>query len=270
MSERIDRCFRQLAAKRRKALIPYIVAGYPSPKTTLRMMHALVHSGADIIELGVPFSDPMADGPIIQKAGEIALARGMTLAKVLDCVAQFRSIDTQTPVVLMGYLNPIEAMGYEVFAQAAADAGVDGLLTVDMPPEEAADLTAVLEQVAIAPIFLLAPTSSVDRIKAVTELARGYVYYVSLKGITGASTLDVASVEEKLLLIREHTSLPVGVGFGIKDAPTAAAIARVADAAVVGSVLVGLMTEHADDNDVMLSAVTDLLADMRSAMDQVQ
>ena len=269
---RIADCFQALQQNQnqRKALIPYLMAGHPQLDATVPMMHALVTAGASIIELGIPFSDPMADGPVIQKAGEHALAQGMSLAKVLDCVIEFRQQDQTTPVVLMGYLNPIEAMGYEQFAEQASAAGVDGVLTVDLPPEESADLVPQLEQANIDPIFLLAPTSSEQRIKQVAAIARGYVYYVSLKGITGAGSLDVASVEEKLVSIREHVNLPVGVGFGIKDADSAAAIARVADAAVVGSVLVNLMTEHAAAREQMLNSVTDLVATMRKAMDAVQ
>jgi tryptophan synthase alpha chain len=246
------------------------MAGHPKPDITIPVMHTLVEAGADIIELGVPFSDPMADGPVIQKAGEAALAQGMTLPKVLDMVRGFREQDQNTPVVIMGYLNPIEAMGYEKFTRHAAEAGVDGILTVDMPPEEAGDFTVMLKAAAIDPIFLLAPTSSRERIQRVTAAASGYVYYVSLKGTTGSATLNVASVEEKLLTIRELTDLPIGVGFGIRDAASAAAIARVADAAVVGTVLVALMTKHADDINQMQKSLSGLISSMRQAMDEVQ
>ena len=267
---RIEACFSGLREAGRKALIPYITGGYPNPEVTAPMMHQLVESGADIIELGVPFSDPMADGPVIQKAGEAALAAGMTLARLLQIVGEFRQRDATTPVVLMGYLNPIERMGYAAFAEAAAAAGVDGVLTVDLPPEEAADLSARLANVGLDPIFLLAPTSSLERIEKVAAVARGYVYYVALKGITGSSTLDVASVEEKLLAVYQFIDLPVGVGFGIKDAASAAAIARIADAAVVGSVLVQLLGDYADKPEQMYSAVGELVSGMRAAMDQVQ
>jgi tryptophan synthase alpha chain len=233
-------------------------------------MHALVAAGADVIELGAPFSDPMADGPVIQKAGEAALANGMTLSGVLDCVRRFRQQDQQTPIVLMGYLNPIEAMGYEAFTRQAGEAGVDGLLVVDMPPEEAGEFIPLLQSASIDPIFLLAPTSSEERIRRVAEVASGYVYYVSLKGTTGSAALNVASVEEKLLKIREYIDLPIGVGFGIKDAASAAAIARIADAAVVGTVLVALMTEQADDPARMEKNLRQLIHDMRQAMDRVQ
>jgi tryptophan synthase alpha chain len=212
----------------------------------------------------------MADGPVIQKAGETALAQGMTLAKVLDCVCRFREQDDATPVVLMGYLNPIEAMGYAGFTRRAAASGVDGVLTVDLPPEEAKDWVPQLIAAGIDPIFLLAPTSSEERIRRVAELARGYVYYVSLKGITGASTLNVAAVEEKLAQIRRHVQLPLGVGFGIKDAQSAAAVARISDAAVVGTVLVALMGEHAARPERMLAEVEKLIASMRAALDRVQ
>ena len=254
----------------RKALIPFITAGYPHSDITVPMMHTLVESGADIIELGVPFSDPMADGPIIQKAGEQALELGMSLAKVLEMVTAFRRQDQTTPVVLMGYLNPIEAMGYETFNLRAAEAGVDGVLIVDLPPEEAKDWAPQLITQGIDPIFLLAPTSSDERIQQVAERARGYVYYVSLKGVTGSAALNIAAVEEKLLAIRQWVNLPVGVGFGIKDAASAAAIARVADAAVVGSVLVELMGTHADDRQTMHAAAGDLINGMRKAMDAIQ
>jgi tryptophan synthase alpha chain len=212
----------------------------------------------------------MADGPVIQKAGEAALAQGMTLQKVLSIVHEFRQSDQNTPVVIMGYLNPIEAMGYEAFTRLAAEAGVDGLLTVDLPPEEAGDFIPLLKAAGIDPIFLLAPTSSRERIQKVAAVASGYVYYVSLKGTTGSATLNIASVEEKLLTIREITDLPIGVGFGIRDAASAASIARVADAAVVGTVLVSLMTEHAGNIGGMQKSLSGLIGDMRRAMDEVQ
>ncbi len=265
---RIEQRFKQLRAGNRKALIPFVTAGFPRPEVTVPLLHRLVAAGADVIELGVPFSDPMADGPIIQKAGERALAQGMSLARVLDQVAEFRREDSDTPVVLMGYLNPIEAMGYEVFARRAAEAGVDGVLTVDLPLEEAGELLPGLREAGLDPIFLLAPTSSEERIRRTAEVARGYVYYVSLKGITGAASLDSEDVARRVALIKRHISLPIGVGFGIKDAASAAVIARCADAVVVGSALVGLMTERADDESRMLDEVAGLLAAMRTAMDE--
>lgn len=232
---RIDSTFAQLRAAGRTALIPYVTTGDPSLAATRPVMDALVGAGADIIELGVPFSDPMADGPVIQRASERALAQHVTLADVLAVVADFRRTDTTTPVVLMGYANPIEAMGIAAFAQRAQAAGVDGVLVVDYPPEEAAEFAALMDTHAIAPIFLLAPTTPESRIAAVARLARGYVYYVSLKGVTGAGHLDTSEVARKLAEIRRHVALPVGVGFGIRDTASAQAIAVHADAVVIGS-----------------------------------
>ena len=265
---RITRRFQELRRAGRKALIPYITAGDPSPELTVPMLHALVAAGADVIELGVPFSDPMADGPVIQKACERALAQGMTPRRVLELVREFRQIDAQTPLVLMGYLNPIERMGHAAFVAAARDAGVDGVLTVDLPPEEAAEPIELMNAAGIAPIFLVAPTSSVERIRRTAQLAQGYLYYVSLKGVTGSAALNVAEVAEKLATIRACTDLPLGVGFGIKDPPTAAAVARIADAVVVGSALVARMHELADDPERMRREVAAQLAAMRQAMDQ--
>ena len=267
---RIARRFQTLRRAGRKALIPYITAGDPRPDITVPMLHALVAAGADLIELGVPFSDPMADGPVIQKACERALAQGMSLRGVLELVREFRRADGETPLVLMGYLNPIERMGHADFVAAARDAGVDGVLTVDLPPEEAVDLAERFEAAGIAPIFLLAPTSSEERIRQTARLARGYLYYVSLKGVTGSAALDVAEVTGKLAVIRACTDLPLGVGFGIKDPPTAAAIAEVADAVVVGSALVAKMGELADDPDRMRREVAALVAAMRQAMDRAR
>lgn len=267
---RITRRFQELHRAGRKALIPYITAGDPYPQATVPMLHALVQAGADIIELGVPFSDPMADGPVIQKACERALTHGMSLRRVLELVGEFRQTDRETPVVLMGYLNPIESMGYAAFVAGAHAAGVDGVLTVDMPPEEAAELIEPLQAVDIAPIFLLAPTSTRERIRHTAQAARGYLYYVSLKGVTGSAALNVTEVAEKLSEIRSCTDLPVGVGFGIKDPATAAAIAQVADAVVVGSALVGKMDALAPDPERMYREVAALLAAMRQAMDRGQ
>lgn len=264
---RIANCFQRLRQAERKALIPYITAGDPSPDATVPMLHALVAAGADIIELGVPFSDPMADGPVIQKAYERALARGMSLHHVLDLVRQFRQTNGTTPLVLMGYLNPIEAMGYAHFVEQASQAGVDGVLVVDLPPEEAFELTPLLDKAAIDPIFLLAPTSSPDRIRRVAEVARGYVYYVSLKGITGSSAIDVSDVANKVASIKKHIDLPIGVGFGIKNDETALAVSQVADAVVVGSAIVSLMGESNIDPLQMQKKVTDLVSAMRHAMD---
>jgi len=232
---RIDATFAQLRAAGRTALIPYITTGDPSPALTRPIMDALVRAGADIIELGVPFSDPMADGPVIQRAGERALAQGVGLTHVLDIVRDFRTANTTTPVVLMGYANPIEAMGAETFADRARAAGVDGVLVVDYPPEEATEFAALLAARAIATIFLLSPTTPDARIATVAKIATGYVYYVSLKGVTGAGHLDTADVARRLAEIRKHVTVPVGVGFGIRDAASARAVAAQADAVVIGS-----------------------------------
>lgn len=261
---RIQSTFARLQAAGRQALIPYITAGDPQPSATVALMHALVAGGADVIELGVPFSDPMADGPVIQRASERALAHGVSLRHVIGMVAEFRRTDTTTPVVLMGYANPVEAMGYETFSRTAAEAGVDGLLTVDLPPEEAASRVAVLKQYGIDPIFLLAPTTPDSRVAAVAQFASGYVYYVSLKGVTGAAHLDIANVAEKLASLRQLISLPIGVGFGIRDADSAKAVARVADAVVIGSRIV----QEVEQGEVGLTdRLTQFLSGIRAAMD---
>lgn len=251
----------------RKALIPFITAGDPDPSFTVPALHAMVQAGADIIELGVPFSDPMADGPVIQRASERALAHRMSLRKTLELVREFRQADQGTPIVLMGYLNPVEAMGYAAFVEKAKEVGVDGVLTVDMPPEESEDFTAMLEAAGVDPIFLLAPNSTSERIRKMGELGRGYLYYVSLKGVTGASHLDLGDVERKLAEIRQLTDLPVGVGFGVKDAATAAAVARLGDGVVVGSALVGKIEAAGADSAAALGEVTALLRSMRAALD---
>lgn len=264
---RIAQRFADLKQAGRKALIPFVTAGDPSPEVTVPLLHAMVAAGADLLELGVPFSDPMAEGPVIQKACERALAHHVSLGDVLAMVKAFRAQDKETPIVLMGYMNPVEIMGYETFAKAAREAGVDGLLTVDMPPEEAGDLVAVLGEADIDPIFLLAPTSVDARIAKICAAASGFLYYVSLKGVTGAANLDVNAVAHKVEQIRKHTDLPIGVGFGIRDADSAARVAAVADAVVVGSAVVNRMAEHATRPDKINAAVTGLLRDMRAAMD---
>ena len=260
---RIASCMQQLKAANRKALVPYIVAGDPDYATTLAALYAMVKAGADILEIGVPFSDPMAEGPVIQKGHERALVSGMSLKKVLELVQEFRRVDNSTPIVLMGYANPVERMGYAQFADAAVAAGVDGLLTVDIPPEEADALNAELKRVGIDNIFLLAPTTTDDRAKRICELATGYLYYVSLKGVTGAGHLDTAEVREKLAHFRGYTSLPLCVGFGIKDAASARAVAETADGVVVGSVLVDAMAREGSAATPVLTA---LIADIRSAI----
>lgn len=265
---RIAGCFEALRAQGRKALIPYITAGDPKPGITVSLMHAMVGAGGNIIELGVPFSDPMADGPVIQRASERALEHHTSLRDVLEMVRAFRVDDPDTPVVLMGYLNPIEVMGYEAFAVAAEDAGVDGVLTVDIPPEEAGDFLPALNQRGLDAIFLLAPTTTGTRINSICRAASGFVYYVSLKGVTGASHLDIDAVENKLAEIRRATDVPVGVGFGIKDAATAAAVAGLADAVVVGSALVLKIEALADRPEAIAPALAELLAEMRKAMDE--
>jgi len=256
---RLQTCFTALSATGDKALIPYITAGDPHKETTVPLMHAMVAAGASIIELGVPFSDPMADGPVIQRAAERALAHGTSLHDVLAMVAEFRRQDANTPVLLMGYLNPIEVMGYAAFAKAAARAGVDGVITVDLPPEEAGDLLKEFAVHQVAPIFLIAPTTPVQRIQTICAQANGFVYYVSMKGVTGAAHLDFTPVAEKVRTIRQFTDLPVGIGFGIKDAATAAKAAACADAVVVGSAIVQRVEEHRDDAAGILTAVSDFL-----------
>jgi tryptophan synthase alpha chain len=247
-ASRIDDTFAALRAAKRTALIPFITAGDPSPAATVAIMHALVKAGADVIELGVPFSDPMADGPVIQRASERALAQGVGLRDVLAMTAEFRKTDPATPVVLMGYANPIEAMGQQKFVEAARIAGVDGVLVIDYPPEEAGDFSVLLCTNGLAPIFLLSPTTPEPRIAAVAKLARGYVYYVSLRGVTGAASLDTVDVAGKLAAIRRHVAIPVGVGFGIRDGASAKAIGKVADAVVIGSALVQAIADAGPDN----------------------
>ena len=259
--------FAELSKTGRKALIPFISAGDPNPDFTVPMLHAMVQAGADIIELGVPFSDPMADGPVIQRASERALAQHMSLRKVLQLAIQFRAQDQDTPLVLMGYLNPIEAMGYEAFANAAQRAEVDGVLTVDIPPEEAAEYVELLKARDIDPIFLLAPNSEEQRIQHVNTVASGYLYYVSIKGVTGAGHLDTSSVEAKLQQIRSCTGLPLAVGFGVKDAETAKTISQIGDGVVVGSALIDRIEANLDDLDKAKNEIVAMLQDMRSAID---
>ncbi|WP_019529878.1 tryptophan synthase subunit alpha [Dasania marina] len=269
---RIAGCFEKLQQQGRKALIPYIVAGDPSQELTVPLMHKLVEQGANIIEIGVPFSDPMAEGPVIQLAHERALESHTGLRGILAMVTTFRETNNDTPVVLMGYANPVEHMGYQAFASAAHEAGVDGVLTVDIPPEEATPLNTELKKFAIDHIFLIAPTTDEQRIKQIAALATGFVYFVSLKGVTGAGHLDTAMVERKLTKIKAHTSLPIGVGFGIKDADTAAAIAKLAEGVVVGSALVDAVHQQVQkntDEQTLLNTATQIIADMRLAIDAV-
>lgn len=262
---RIAQTFSQLSAQGRKGLIPFITAGDPYPEMTVDLMRALVKGGANVIELGVPFSDPMADGPVIQRASERALAKKVGLRTVLDYVRAFRATDTTTPVVLMGYANPVERMGVDAFAKAASEAGVDGVLVVDYPPEECEGFAKTMRAVGIDPIFLLAPTSTDARIAQIARVASGYIYYVSLKGVTGAATIDLDAVAARIPQIRQHAKLPVGVGFGIRDAATARAIGGVADAVVIGSRLVQLLEEAPREQAVQ--CLTDFIAEIRQALD---
>ena len=263
---RIQNKFAALRKQGRKALIPFFTAGDPNPAMTVPLMHALVESGADVIELGVPFSDPMADGPVIQRASERALKHHVGLRDVLQMVADFRSKDTATPVVLMGYGNPIEAMGWEKFARRCAEVGVDGVLTVDFPPEESHDAFEHLQAHGIDPIFLVAPTTNEARIELVARLARGYVYYVSLKGVTGAGNIDLSAIAQKIPQLRKHISIPIGVGFGIRDAETARAVSTLCDGVVVGSRIVQEI-ENSKENQV-LENVSSLVKELRIAIDK--
>ncbi len=263
---RIKTVFDRLASQNRKALIPFFTAGDPRPALTVPLMHAVAKAGADLIELGVPFSDPMADGPVIQRASERALKNHMTLKGVLEMVAEFRKQNAATPVVLMGYGNPIEAMGWEAFAKQCEEVGVDGALTVDFPPEESHDAFLHLQRHGIDPIFLLAPTTDEARIEKVAKLARGYVYYVSLKGVTGAGNLDLSDVEKRIPELRRHISLPIGVGFGIRDARTAQATARLCDGVVVGSRIVQEIEASNEQN--VVENVSALINELRQAIDQ--
>jgi tryptophan synthase alpha chain len=264
---RLANKFAELKASGRKALIPFITAGDPYPEFTVPMLHEMVAAGADIIELGVPFSDPMADGPVIQRASERALTHRVGLRKVLSMAMEFRKKDQTTPLVLMGYLNPIEIMGYEDFANAAQRADVDGVLTVDLPPEESADCVALLRERGIDQIFLLAPNSDAERIRKMDAFGSGYLYYVSLKGVTGAGHLNTADVKQKLELIRANTHLPVGVGFGVKDAETAKIVANLADGVVVGSALISKIEANLENPEQAKHEIIALLKSMRTAMD---
>lgn len=267
---RISGCFEKLQGSGRKALIPFLTAGDPNLETTLSLMHALVTNGADIIELGFPFTDPTSDGPVIQRAVERALANNTSLRNVLDTVSRFREENEETPVVLMGYLNPVECMGYQAFADAAVAAGVDGVLVVDMPPEESHDFKQILDQTSLDIIFLVAPTTSDERASQICAQSSGYVYYVSLKGVTGAGNLDIESVKSNLARFRSSTELPIGVGFGIKDAETARKIADISDAVVVGSALINKIAELDAGKTYSREELQDhivLIREMREGMD---
>jgi tryptophan synthase alpha chain len=263
---RIAATFAALRANQRKALIPFITAGDPAAEFTVPLMHALVQSGADVIELGVPFSDPMADGPTIQRSSERALKHGVSLKHVINMVANFRKSNDRTPVVLFGYANPIEAMGTQFFSAQAKAAGVDGVLVVDYPPEECADFAASVSAAGIDPIFLLSPTSSAERIEKVARLARGYIYYVSLKGVTGAAHIDTVEVQSMVARIKVRTDLPVGVGFGIRDGETARRVAACADAVVIGSRIVQEIESSTPEK--LIENVRALVTGFRTAMDR--
>ena len=263
---RLRQRLQALRAEGRKALIPYLTAGDPGPAQTVPLMQALVRGGADVLELGVPFSDPMADGPVIQAACERALAQGMSLRGVLKLVSEFREGDQDTPVVLMGYLNPVEAMGYQAFAEAAVSAGVDGVLLVDLSAEEAGDTVALLQGAGLETVFLVAPTTSAARLQAVCDRASGFIYYVALKGVTGAGNLDPQLVASQVSEIRKYSELPVAVGFGVNDAASAAAVGTHADAVMVGSALVKRVQEA---GDAAVGELESMIAGMRQALDQL-
>lgn len=264
---RIATTFARLKEQGKKALIPFITAGDPDPGLAVPLMHALAKAGADVIELGVPFSDPMADGPVIQRASERALKHGVSLRSVLGFVTEFRRTDRQTPVVIFGYANPIETMGTERFADAARTADADGVLVVDYPPEEAEDLVRALDARGLDTIFLLSPTTADERIERIARLGRGYLYYVSLRGVTGASHIDVADVAARVRRVHEITRLPVGVGFGIRDPGSARAVGAVADAVVIGSALIQEMEKAPRDKVVERAGA--FLAPIREALDSL-
>ncbi|MFZ9609193.1 MAG: tryptophan synthase subunit alpha [Methylococcales bacterium] len=259
--------FEALAKTGRKALIPFVTAGDPRPDFTVPLMHAMVKAGVDIIELGVPFSDPMADGPVIQRASERALTHKMSLKRTLEIASEFRKTDQETPLVVMGYLNPIEAMGYEDFANAAQRADIDGVLTVDLPPEEGIECSTLLKARGIDPIFLLAPNSSEERVNKMDAAGSGYIYYVSLKGVTGAGHLNAVDVENKLQQIRANTKLPIAIGFGVKDAASAKTIANIGDGVVIGSALISKIEDNIDNLDQASNEIIELLISIRQAMD---
>jgi tryptophan synthase alpha chain len=263
---RIQATLAALAAQNRKALIPFITAGDPAPELTVPLMHALVEGGADVIELGVPFSDPMAEGPVIQRACERALKFGIGIRDVLNFVVEFRKTNVATPVVLMGYANPIERMGQQAYIQAAKEAGVDGTIVVDYPPEECEEFSRSMRANGLDQIFLLSPTSTEERIKQVAEVGGGFSYYVSLKGVTGAANIDTAEVAQRIAAIRKHVKLPIGVGFGIRDAATAKAVAAVSDAVVIGSRIIQELESAPRDKAV--EAVRSFLAGIRKALDE--
>jgi tryptophan synthase alpha chain len=263
---KIKTTFAALAAKKKKALITFITAGDPAPDMTVPLLHALVAGGADILELGVPFSDPMAEGPVIQRACERALKFGVSMHDVFGYVREFRKTNQDTPVVLMGYANPIERMGVPAFIAAAKEAGVDGAIVVDYPPEECVEFARALQAADMDPIFLLAPTSTEERIRQVAKVGSGFSYYVSLRGVTGAGNIDTVEVSARIEKIRQHVKLPIGVGFGIRDAATAKAVAAVSDAIVIGSRIIQELEETPREKAV--AAVQDFLSGIRKAIDE--
>jgi tryptophan synthase alpha chain len=262
---RIGEKFARLKAQNKKALVTFVTAGDPSREITVPLMHAMVKSGVDVIELGVPFSDPMAEGPVIQRSSERALALGVGMADVFAYVAEFRKTDRETPIVLMGYANPIEHMGLKVFGDRAKAAGVDGVIVVDYPPEESQELLETMDAVSIDIVYLLSPTSTAERIEMVANVGRGYIYYVSLKGVTGAANIDTAEVASAVAKIKAKTGLPIGVGFGIRDGETARRVADVADAVIIGSRIIQEMEKSSPD--AAIKNVQTLLQSIRNAMD---
>lgn len=266
---RIQQKFDWLAREGRTGLIPYVTAGDPARESVVRLMHTLVKHGADVIELGVPFSDPMADGPVIQRSSERALARQVTLADCLAWVREFRSSDAATPVVLMGYANPVERFGIDRFVAQAKESGVDGTIVVDYPPEECEEFSNALKSRGMDPIFLLAPTSTESRMRDVARLGAGYLYYVSLKGVTGAGHLDPAAVGDRVQQIRRFTSMPIGVGFGISDAESAVAVAQHADAVVIGSALIRVMEDAVKTGSDTLLSAAGFISGIRQALDRM-
>jgi len=261
---RITNTFQALKEKNKKALIPYITAGDPHPDLTVSMLHTLVDAGADMIELGIPFSDPMADGPTIQRASERALAHHVGLSYVFKMVKAFREKDNKTPIILMGYANPIEAIGAEIFVERGKASDVDGIITVDYPPEECKQFTKLLKEKNIDSIFLLSPTTELDRVKLIIEQASGFLYYVSLKGVTGAANIDIEQVKSKVGIIREFTKLPIGVGFGVRDAVTAREVGKISDAVVVGSRIVQEIENSNKDN--LIHNISKLMKELREAV----
>lgn len=267
MTNRIESCLEQLRSQKKKALVAYLVAGDPNLKASLAAMHTMVQSGVDIIELGVPFSDPSAEGPSIQRGHERALANKIGLGTIFELLADFRKTNSTTPVVLMGYTNPVEWMGIETFAQRARKAGADGVLTVDLPPEEAQSYTSAFEKSGLVNVFLIAPTTSDERMQAIADMASGFLYYVSLKGVTGSAKLDVTEVKSRVEQINQCSDLPVCVGFGIKTAEAAAAVAEYADGVVIGSAIVDLLSQCHSEKQV-LDQLQPYLSEIRSAIDK--